>query len=124
MANPIAPESAATVIGYLNSKSLTATAYGKIPETRPDTFIRVINTGGAGRTQRVIHRAIVIVECWAANQDAASTLAATVDALVFDMADDGIVYAVRPVAAFAFLPDPTSKQDRYTATYEIVSRAV
>lgn len=124
MAFPTAPDAAVVTIAHLNSKGLTAPAYGVVPDPRPAQFVRVMATGGAGRSHRVIHRGLVVVECWGGSIVEASDLAREVEPVVLAMEDEGVAYRVVPGSAFGLLPDPTSKQARYTATFELVLRAV
>lgn len=124
MPTPIAPDPADVTIAHLNSVEPGAQAFDYVPDPRPARFIRVIPSGGAGRMARVVHRGLVIVECWGESRTDASALARATDAAMLAMADTGAAYVVNTAATFAFLPDPTSRQARYTATYELFLRAV
>ena len=112
------------VVEYLNAK-LTEPVATEVPNPRPEAFARVILTGGAGRTGLVTHRASVTVESWGQTAYGAATLARLVEAYMLSLPlEVGNVYSVAAFAAPSNLPDPTSGQDRYTATYEIAVRAV
>lgn len=124
MSFPTAPDAAIVTIAHLNNQGLSARAYGIVPDPRPSRFVRVMASGGAGRSHRVIHRGIVIVECWAASIAEASDLAREVEPALLSMEDKGVAYRVIPGSAFGLLPDTLSKQARYTATFELVLRAV
>lgn len=96
-----------------------------VPDPRPAAFIRILRTGGEGRTQRVLERVNITVEAWADDEVTAHNIAADCEARLFELADlPGEFYSVEPFSSPARLPDPVSAQHRYTATYQVTVRAV
>lgn len=117
---PIATD--AVLVNYLAGE-LAVPVATRVPHPRPPSFVRLILTGGAGRYDVALHRATVSLEAWAASVPEASDLARQVDALLY--AAPGAVpgvYAVEPVGAVQSYPDADSGSERYTATYDVVTR--
>jgi hypothetical protein len=122
--NTNSPNVAGLLVTHLTTHlSGDVNAYGKVPDQRPERFTHVREIGGVCRTHRVIWRQLVIIEAWAQTQDAARELAGENDTILHDMADLGLIHKVVTAGAPAYLPDPKSGQERYTATYEIFARA-
>lgn len=90
----------------------------KVPTQRPAEFVRIIRTGGT-RRGLVLDDAQVTVEAWGQRESRTSQLAQLCRGLLptFDF-----VYGVDEFAAPANLPDPTTSQVRYTATYRVTVR--
>lgn len=99
----------------------------KVPHPRPDSFVRVKRVGG-GRRDLVTDEPIVVVECWAADEVAASYLGRTTHAHVYALAqtshDGDYVRAVREVGGLQSFPDPLSKTPRYQFTVQMQTRGV
>jgi hypothetical protein len=120
------PDAALTIIGYLRSelaaRADTATVGTRVPDIRPDRFVRVERVGGV-RTNLVTDSALVTVECWAATEAAAVQLGQLVRALIF--AAEGttqtgvVIYQVTEVGGLAHLPDPDTEHERYVFTTQI-----
>jgi len=95
----------------------------RIPNPRPDALVRVMLTGGAGRSSVVLHTSTVAVEAWGPDVPSASSLANYVDALLFAAPGDiPDLYGVRSVGAVQYYPDADTGAERYTASYELVTR--
>ena len=70
-----------TLVDYLNGADVGATAYYDVPSDRPASFVVVERTGGP-RTDIVVERPMLDVQCWAHNRRDAALLAdAVADAL-------------------------------------------
>lgn len=123
MSAPVAPAVDALVVAWLASKVDPPVAT-KVPQTRPSSFVRVLLTGGPGRSQVVIHRATVVVEAWGSTTSEAASLARELDVAMYEAELAGQWYSTSPLSAIGYLPDPKSGQERYTATYEVAVRAV
>src|SRR5262245_14737009 len=95
----------------------------RVPNPRPDEFVRVMVTGG---TQRhiVADAPTVVVEAWALTEVRASELATLCRGLVYAIDTIGGVQFYRPETASRpqNLPDPDSNHVRYTATYSLSYR--
>lgn len=122
----VAPDVEAIAVAYLAPLVAPATVATRIPAQRPARFVRVLTTGGAGRSSVVLHRVSLTVEAWATDAVAASNLARLLDGLLLAWPGQAgaRVYAVQPFGSPANLPDPVSGSPRYTATYEVTVRAV
>lgn len=90
----------------------------KVPNERPDTFVRVMVVGGERRSIKVDAPRLV-VESWALTEAEAGDLAEMVRALIFSMDryDGTQVYDVNETARPTNLPDPKTSHERFTATY-------
>ena len=70
-----------TLVDYLNGAGVGATAYYDVPSDRPASFLVVERTGGP-RTDIVVERPMLDVQCWATERRDAALLAdAVADAL-------------------------------------------
>jgi hypothetical protein len=112
------------VIDHLTSL-LDVPVSGNVPSALPDQWVRILRTGGPSRA-RVLDEAQITVEAWAVRAPDAAQLAQLARAHIHAMQGRtvGGVLVVR-VTAFggpAWLPDPTSKQHRYTWTEQITVR--
>lgn len=90
----------------------------KVPNPRPDRFLRIVRTGG--RKGRVIDRPLLVVECWAADSVQAETDASRVHEM-FRLAPnfgpwDGGWVASWDCLSIADFPDPDVDQARFTVT--------
>lgn len=97
----------------------------KVPNPRPDQFVRVKRTGGA-MLNPVIDAAQVTIEAWALTDHEAADLAALARRLVEDMAgtvqSGESIHRVRELGGPADLPDPVSNMPRMTFTVQIQMR--
>lgn len=98
----------------------------RVPNPRPKAFVRIISTGGSGRTSKVRWSSTFAYEAWAATAPAARDLAyearAELLGLEGTVSGDVAFYRVRDVAAPGSLPDPESGQERMTGSVEVVCR--
>ena len=70
-----------SLVDYLNGAGIGATAYYDVPADRPASFLVVERTGGP-RTDIVVERPMLDVQCWAeSRRDAALLADAVADAL-------------------------------------------
>lgn len=69
---------------YLNERGVGATAYYDVPRTRPESFVVVERTGG-GRSDIVVERPTLDVQCWARSRESAASLASDVTAALSAM---------------------------------------
>lgn len=126
------PDVEALVAAYLQAELRSRPAYAdikvttKVPKPRPEMFVRVIRTGGV-TANLVTDEAVLAVEAWASGTTAeadAVALAQLCRGLLhaIDMVDEVQFYRPRTASAPANLPDPSSGQVRYTATYAVRAR--
>lgn len=99
----------------------------KVPTPRPTEFVRVLLIGGYDPTL-VTQVCRFAVECWAGGEVRASRLARVVAAELKAAVRDGVVGSatvghMSTISGPQNLPDPSSSQVRYTATYELHFRA-
>lgn len=95
----------------------------KIPDPRPDEFVRVLRTGGQ-QANMVSDAAQLTIEAWAGTSDRAHDIAQIVRAILLDRSRriwDGVqVHKVEEFSGPQDFPDPISTHERYTWT--IVAR--
>ena len=118
------PDVKAVVMAYLKGAQ-AAPVVSKRPDTSPPPeFVRVIGTGGPGRSQRVLQTVQLTIDSYSASTGKAYTLAATVDALMAGLpASDQPITSVSSTTPAEF-PDPDTGQSRYTATYQLSVRCL
>jgi hypothetical protein len=99
----------------------------RVPNPRPASFVRVKRVGGTIRDV-VTDEPLVVVECWAETEIAASDLGRVVRARVFALAQTSVgvdfVRAVREVGGLQAFPDPVSESPRYQFTVQIQTKGV
>lgn len=122
-----APDIVGSVITYLNA-ALTPSVHSKVPASRPSEFVTVRRTGGPMAT-RVSDQPQLTIECWSTSDENAYDLANEVRTLLVGMADgtnrsDVVVYRYQEFSGPAYLPDPSSTQDRVTWTCSLHARNV
>lgn len=92
----------------------------KVPNPRPDTFIRVSSAGGAG--ERFFDDASILVEAWAPSTVAASDLARAARNLLhesrFDVVDGWQLYGIDS-AYPVYFPDETSERYQFLANVRV-----
>lgn len=119
METVIFPDAKAAVITYL-SETLTVPVSSRIPNTRPDDFIRILHAGGAGAVNPALDDVAFTVESWSTNEGGAADRAQLVRAHLRNatvMGGHG-VYAYTEWGPPVDLPDE-SGQYRYTFTFTI-----
>jgi hypothetical protein len=119
------PDTVATITSHLNA-ALTPPVSSNVPNPRPAEFVTVRRTGGP-RASKVSDRPQVTVEAWSTDPESAHDLAQLCRSQVTAMADGTnrsgvIVYRVDEFAGPADLPDPDSRQSRFTFTLSVHSR--
>lgn len=120
------PDAEAVVMRYLDQKLaaiglptmvITYRVSGGAPPTR---WVRVVRTGGT-RRDMVTDAAQITLDCYASTEANAYALASKVRALLAAMPDAGnpdgaTVYRCRELGGPSNLPDPLTRQNRYTLT--------
>lgn len=123
----VAPDVESLLVSYLSSELAARLAEPgvkvstKVPNPRPGRFVRVLLTGGAGRSSVVLESATVTVEAWGERETDAYSLAQLCRGLIhaIDVVNGVQFYRVEDFSAPANLPDPNSGQVRYTASYVV-----
>jgi hypothetical protein len=92
----------------------------RIPTARPAELVRLFRTGGPRET-RVTEAALITVEAWADLQPRALHLLNLARDVLGDL--DGALFGVSEYGGPANLPDPTTSQVRYTASFVVRARA-
>ncbi|WP_166140845.1 hypothetical protein [Nocardioides ochotonae] len=112
------PDPEALLVTHLRD-ALGVRVVTRVPNPRPDRFVRVVRVGG-NRRNLVTDSAMVVVEAWAPDDVAASELArlarAYVGALEGETVGGAFTRRVTEVAGPQNLPDPTSATPRYVFT--------
>lgn len=120
-----APDVIAAVVPHLVDV-LNVPVSSKVPNPRPDRFVTVRETGGAGRQDTVLYRASVQYFGWAETDQDARSLTAQARTALLGMANgsfgDVQIFAVREVGAVGWFPDPDSGQARFVGSVEIIAR--
>lgn len=105
--------------------AVVAPVRNKVPSPRPDSFVRILRTGGI-RLGVVADNAEIVVEAWALTVEAAHDLAQlarrALHAAQGTVVDGTSVYAVREISGPGELPDPLSDQPRVTQTFTVATR--
>lgn len=96
-----------------------------VVSTRPDNgvakFVRVIGTGGPGRSNRILQTVQVTIDSYASSTGGAFSLAADVDAWVHSLPSSPLpINSIASGTTPADYPDPDTGSPRYTATYQLV----
>jgi len=88
--------------------------------TRPPEFVRLMVTGGAQR-DIVVDSPLVTVEAWAERESRAVAIASLCRAIIHGIDEiQGVQFhRIESASRPQNLPDPTTDQIRYTATYSI-----
>lgn len=117
------PNTVGAVITYLDVELNPVPVSSKIPPTRPAKFVTVQRTGGPQATL-VSDRPQITIEAWADDDIEAQDLANECRRLLHAMADGSnrsgvIVYRCDEFAGPGYLPEPDSRQDRFTFTVSL-----
>lgn len=125
MALIVFPDAEAAMVGWVADHTALPVST-RVPNPRPDRFVRVSRTGGP-RTGRTLDVAQLTIEVWDLDSVAAATEAATIRAVVYDAAGrsvGGVQFArVEEASGPGNLPDPLSAHDRYTWSVTVGVRA-
>lgn len=118
------PDATAVTVTHLAGE-LEVPVVSKVPNPRPDTFVRVRRVGGP-RRDLVTDQAQLTVEAWAATDADAADLAQLARAHIHNMRGQVIsgvaCYRVTEMAGPANLPDPTTDHARYSLTIAVAMR--
>jgi hypothetical protein len=117
----IFPDAEKTVREYLLQRMPGKKMATRVPNPRPNEWLRILRTGGA-RENRFVDRPQITLEGWAQNEDDAARLLN--DARAWLNAADGQIFGVEEVGGPANLPDPTTAQIRYTMTLWVRIRGI
>lgn len=98
----------------------TTTAHTRIPADRPAEFFHCFRTGGPAETP-VTEAALITLEAWAATEARAVHLLNRGRAIL--RAQAGVLFGVTEYGGPTNLPDPTTSQVRYTASFVVRARA-
>ena len=93
-----------------------APVVGRVPSPRPARFVRLRLVGGIRETL-ISRQATLTVEGYAGTATAATQLCSLVSGAL--VACDGVIFGGFEIAGPAELPDPTTSQERATATVGI-----
>lgn len=94
-----------------------------VPADRPTSFVRVFRTGGAAEN-RVLERAQLTVQGWAADTVSARDLtSACREAFLHDYRLMPLVRGVTETGGLYFNPDPDTGIPRYQFTVELMVRS-
>lgn len=116
------PDVEAMVVFFLTTK-LGVKVGTRVPNPRPDTFVRAWRSGGAA-VNRVLDEAQITVSVWGPSTTAASELAQRVrHALLSDNEGMTLVRGVEETGGLYFDPDPSTGTARYTFTVSLLVRA-
>jgi hypothetical protein len=91
----------------------------RVPNPRPDSFVRVVRAGGTRETI-VSEQAWIIMEAYAVQETDASYLLSVCRAILH--AQEEPIFGTFEVSGPVNLPDPTTSQVRYTQTFGIRAR--
>jgi hypothetical protein len=127
MTNPewvVFPDTEALAIAALNAGLTLAGMTGipvgtRVPNPRPDSFVRVLRAGGTRETL-VSEQGWLIVEAYALQEVDAYHLLNVCRAIMHAQDDD--IFGTFEVSGPVNLPDPTTAQVRYTQTLGIRAR--
>lgn len=109
-------DAATTAVAQISGAALSVPIVGRVPEVRPKQFVRILSAGGSRETL-VSRRQALLVEGWAQTESAAMRLCEIAVATL--MAVEGDIFGGVEIASPALLPEPTSTQERATATVEV-----
>ena len=90
-----------------------ARAYGRVPQTRPSRFIRIL-LGGGTRETPVSRNTTLIVEGYGQTETDALRLCEIAVAILLSV--EGDLFGGEEFGSPTLLPDPTTAQERATAT--------
>lgn len=131
MAYPVVtfPDAAALVASHLRIELPPAGFPGKVlsqvPDPRPGSFTAVRRFGGT-TINPVTDRAVLVIECWAADEgdamDRAQKARALINALPGTLIDGVPIYRVNELGGPALDPDPLSAHPRVTFRSEVWMR--
>lgn len=106
---------------------LPAAVGAPVVDERPDdgtgTFVRALQTGGAGRSNRIRQATQITLDSYARTKAGAKLLAFNVDEWMHKLPESSLpVNSIIGSSTPSDFPDPTTKSFRYTATYQVGTR--
>ena len=87
----------------------------------PAEFIRVVATGGQGRSNRVIQHVQFTIDAYSTSNQNAWLLAASVDEAMYRLPQSALPVSRVQGNTPAESPDPDTASARYTATYQLTT---
>ena len=118
------PDVKALVMGYLRASQSRPVVSKRPEKDPPKEFVRVIGTGGRGRSSRVLQTVQLTIDCYAESTGTAYTAAAEVDALIHGLPSSTVPITAVTGSTPAEMPDPDIASPRYTATYQLTVRCL
>lgn len=115
----------AVLIAHLTEVLNGVPVSSRVPNPRPETFVRLTRVGG-GRRDLVTDSPMVVFECWSDDEDTASDLGALVRAHVWAMRSEDVqgvsIGRITEVGGLQAYPDPATETPRYQFTASIDMR--
>lgn len=112
------PDAEGLLVDHLRD-ALSVPVSTKVPNPRPDTFVRLSRVGGL-RRDFFTDSPMVVFEAWGATEviahDLGSEARSRVYALAGELLGETQVYAVREVGGLQAYPDPATESPRYQFT--------
>lgn len=118
------PDVKALVMGYLRASQSRPVVSTRPEKDPPKEFVRVIGTGGQGRSNRVLQTVQLTIDTYSTSTGKASTAAAEVDALIHGLPSSTVPITAVTGSTPAEMPDPDIASPRYTATYQLTVRCL
>lgn len=119
------PDVKALVMAYLGAaQSLPVVSKRPDAASAPKEFVRVIGTGGRGRSNRVLQTVQLTIDTYSASTGKAYTAAAVVDSLMQALPSSTVPVTAVTGSTPAEMPDPDIASPRYTATYQLTARCL
>lgn len=115
-----APDLKGLILGYL-ADAAGVPAVSTRPENGPQRFVRVIATGGQGRSNRVQQHIQLTVDSYNDSPGHAWELANTVDEAMYRLPQSALPVSRVQGNTPAESPDPDTASARYTATYQLTT---
>ena len=116
---PVPPDVELLLLTWLRSHPLLAdVTFGSIrPDSMPTSFVLLTRIGGdaapMARSAPLTDTAVMDVQCWASTQHAASQLARTTRAALYESRGQhalGVISRVQPFTGLGEIPDPLAPQ--------------
>lgn len=113
----------AIVMEYLRA-ALDVPVTSKRRDDGTAAYVLVIDTGGAGRSRKVILNSQLTLDSYGASSGKSADLARRVDALMYALPASPVPVARVRGFTPSYSPDPVSGQDRHTATYQLKTKII
>lgn len=112
------PDVKALIMAHIRD-SLGERVVSSRPDDGAERFVRVLATGGRGRTNRIVQHTQLTIDCYAESPGKAYRLAADVDELMHDLPSSPVPIVGVNSNTPADNPDPDTGSARYTTTYQL-----